>query len=303
MRRALDVVATLTVTYMPPCLSIWFRFTLLLMGSLTTTSCTSVFFSGINAASSRAGVIERPNQVFDSSHGLSLDVYQPQGASDAPIVVFFYGGTWKRGKRTNYRWVGRSLARQGIVAIVADYRKYPQVGLQGFMSDVAGATAWAYRHGHDYGGDPKRLAVMGHSAGAHLAVLLGTDSHWLNEQGMTPRELCGVVGLAGPYKFLPLTDPELMEIFSDTAAAADPISHVDGDEPPMLLLHGADDKVVAPRNSIALQAALQRADGAGLLKLYPHVGHIRLILSLRKPMAHSPVLNDTVQFLRQCRAH
>ncbi|CAD1792496.1 alpha/beta hydrolase [Xanthomonas arboricola pv. juglandis] len=283
----------------------WFRPALLLLGSLTLTACSSVFFGGINAASSRDGIVEHRDQVFDAAHDLALDVYQPRGAVDAPVVVFFYGGTWKRGTRANYRWVGRALARQGVVAMVADYRKYPQVGPQGFMSDAAAATGWGYRHAHAYGGDPTRLAVMGHSAGAHMAALLGTDARWLQTQGLQPRQLCGVVGLAGPYDFLPTSDPELVEIFGkapQTQQQSQPVHFVGGDEPSMLLLHGDADHVVELQNSTSLQQALQRTGGTAELKIYPGMGHLGLVLALRKSPERSPVLRDTLQFLRQCRA-
>lgn len=280
----------------------WFRPALLLLGALSLSGCSSVFFGGINAASSRTGVIEHRNEVFDPEHGLALDVYQPRGAVDAPVVVFFYGGTWKRGARANYRWVGRSLAREGMVVMVADYRKYPQVRLDGFMSDAAQATAWSHQHARAYGGDPARQAVMGHSAGAHIAGLLATDRRWLQAQGMQPRQLCGFVGLAGPYDFSPMTDPELIQIFGTSPAeqeASQPIRHVDGDEPPMLLLHGDADHVVEPRNSTVLAAAEQQAGVQAHRIFYPGMGHMRLVLSLRK---ESQVMRDTLQFLRQCRA-
>lgn len=241
------------------------------------TACSSVFFAGINAASSRSGIVEHRDQVFDSAHGLALDVYQPRGASDAPVVVFFYGGTWKRGSRANYRWVGRALARQGVVAMVADYRKYPQVGLHGFMSDAAGA---------------------------HMAALLGTDARWLQAQGLKPHQLCGVVGLAGPYDFMPMTDPELVEIFGDAPAAqrqSQPVRYVGGDEPPMLLLHGDADRVVELQNSISLQQALKHEGGSAELKVYTGMGHLGILLALRKSPERSQVLNDTLQFVRQCR--
>ncbi|PPU00611.1 alpha/beta hydrolase [Xanthomonas arboricola] len=280
----------------------WFRPALLLLGSLSLSACSSVFFGGINAASSRTGVIEHRNEVFDPEHGLALDVYQPRGAVDAPVVVFFYGGTWKRGARANYRWLGRSLAREGMVVMVADYRKYPQVRLDGFMTDAAQATAWSHQHARIYGGDPARLAVMGHSAGAHIAGLLATDRRWLQAQGMQPRQLCGFVGLAGPYDFSPMTDPELIQVFGTSSAeqeASQPIRHVDGDEPPMLLLHGDADHVVEPRNSTVLAAAEQQVGGQAHSIFYPGMGHMRLVLSLRKD---SQVMHDTLQFLRQCRA-
>ncbi|KAB7764873.1 alpha/beta hydrolase [Xanthomonas maliensis] len=283
----------------------WFRPALLLLGSLTLSACSSVFFGGLNATASRAGIVEHPGQVFDPAHGLALDVYQPRDAHDAPVVVFFHGGTWKRGTRAQYRWVGRTLASQGVVAMVADYRKYPQVGLSGFMSDAASATAWGYRHARDYGGDPRRLAVMGHSAGAHMAALLGTNAHWLQAHGMQPRQLCGVIGLAGPYDFLPMTDPELVEIFGQAQSAqrqSQPVRYVGGDEPPMLLLHGDADRVVELENSISLQRAVQRHGGNAQLKVYPGMGHMGIVLALRKQPAQSAVLRDSLEFLQHCHA-
>ncbi|MCC5066875.1 alpha/beta hydrolase [Xanthomonas campestris] len=290
---------------MPSRASRWFRPALVLLGSLTLSACSSVFFGGINAATSREGVIEHRNEVFDPALGLALDVYQPRNALNAPVVVFFYGGTWKRGTRQNYSWVGRSLARQGVVALVADYRKYPQVGLDGFMTDAAKATAWGYQHAQAYGGDPTRVAVMGHSAGAHIAGLLVTDRRWLQAQGLRPQQLCGFVGLAGPYDFSPMTDPELIEVFGTSPAqqaASQPVVHADGDEPPMLLLHGQDDRVVEPRNSTSLAAAERRVGVQANTTFYPGMGHMGLVLSLRKNPADSPALRDTLQFLRDCKA-
>ncbi|GAE60644.1 hypothetical protein XPN_2550 [Xanthomonas arboricola pv. pruni MAFF 301427] len=114
-----------------------------------------------------------------------------------------------------------------------------------------------------------------------------------------------VVGLAGPYDFLPLTDPELIEIFGEAPAAqqqSQPVRYVGGDEPPMLLLHGDADRVVELQNSTSLQHALQRKGGTAELKVYPGMGHLGIVLALRKSPERSPVLRDTLQFLRQCRA-
>lgn len=282
----------------------WPRHLLLALSSLLVSACSSVFFGGLNAGSARQGLSEQRGIVFDAAHGLKLDVYRPIAAQDAPVVVFFHGGTWKNGNRQQYRWAGEALARHGVVAIVPDYRKYPQVTLDGFMRDAAAAVAWSRAHAAEHGGDPRRLVLMGHSAGAHMAALLASDGGWLQTQGMAPRQLCGVVGLAGAYDFLPLTDPDLIGMFGRDPAQqrrSQPIAFVDGDEPPMLLLHGSADTVVLPQESLALQAALQRAGVPAQAKLYPDVGHLRLALALRKDDPALPVMADSIAFVRQCR--
>lgn len=282
----------------------WPRHLLIALSSLLVSACSSVFFGGLNAGSARQGLSEQRGIVFDAAHGLKLDVYRPIAAQDAPVVVFFHGGTWKNGNRQQYRWAGEALARHGVVAIVPDYRKYPQVTLDGFMRDAAVAVAWSRAHAAEHGGEPRRLVLMGHSAGAHMAALLASDGRWLQAQGMAPRQLCGVVGLAGAYDFLPLTDPDLIGMFGRDPAQqrrSQPIAFVDGDEPPMLLLHGSADKVVLPQESLALQAALQRAGVPAEVKLYPGVGHLRLALALRKDDPALPVMADSIAFVRQCQ--
>ncbi|MEO7886302.1 MAG: alpha/beta hydrolase [Polaromonas sp.] len=109
-----------------------------------------------------------------------LDVYQPQGElRNAPIVVFFYGGSWSTGERADYRFVGEALASQGIVAVVADYRLSPAVRYPVFVQDSARAVRWARDHAAEYGADPARLFVMGHSAGAYNAAMVALDARWL----------------------------------------------------------------------------------------------------------------------------
>lgn len=274
--------------------------------ALLINGCQATLFAAVNATSGDRGLDEHTGLVFDASHRLALDVYAPHGAHDLPVVLFFYGGSWQDGKRQWYRWVGETLARHGLVAMVPDYRKYPQVRLDGFMTDAAHAVAWAHAHASDYGGNPRELFLMGHSAGAHIAALLATDAHWLASVGMHPRDLSGVVGLAGPYDFLPLTDPKFIDMFGRTHAVQEqsqPIHFVHGNEPPMLLLQGSDDDIVGPRNARSLANALRAKGETVTVHMYPGIGHIRLLLSLSRPLRGSaPALDDTLQFIRDMAA-
>jgi acetyl esterase/lipase len=275
---------------------------LLLLGSGLLTGCQAVLFRSLNTTVGKTDVVVQRDVVYDSAHQLALDVYRPRDARHAPMVVFFYGGSWKSGKRSWYRWAGEALAQRGLVVVIPDYRLWPKVKLDGFMQDAARAVAWTHAHAKDYGGDPSSLFVMGHSAGAHIGALLATDAHWLAAVGMQPRQLDGFIGLAGPYDFLPLKDADFIDMFGSTHEAqlrSQPVHYVDGDEPPMLLMQGTTDKVVWPRNAQSLAAALQREGEPVELKMYPDIGHSAILLAMSRPFHNkAPVLDDTANFIR-----
>ncbi|MGH8029246.1 MAG: alpha/beta hydrolase, partial [Arenimonas sp.] len=204
--------------------------------AMLPTGCHGAMFRALNRERADPGGVD--SVVFVPASGLALDVHRPSGfpAAGAPVVVFFHGGTWQNGNREDYRFVGAALAAHGVLAIIPDYRKAPAHPFPEFMADAGAAVAWAHAHAHEYGGDPARLFVAGHSAGAHMAALLATDARYLRAVGMQPRQLRGVVGLSGPYDFLPMTDARLLRVFGvgPQWRASQPVNFVDGDEPPFL---------------------------------------------------------------------
>jgi acetyl esterase/lipase len=275
---------------------------MMLLGSSLLTGCQAVLFGGLNASVGKTDVVVQRDEVFDPAHSLALDVYRLPGTEHAPVIIFFYGGSWKSGKRQWYRWVGEALAQRGMVVVIPDYRLWPKVRLDGFMQDAARAVAWTQAHAGEYGGNGAQLFVMGHSAGAHIGALLATDAHWLDAVGMQPRDLSGFIGLAGPYDFLPLKDPDFIDMFGSTREAqlrSQPVHYVDGDEPPMLLMQGTTDKIVWPRNAQSLASALQREGEPVELKMYPDIGHTAILFAMSRPFqGKAPVLDDTVSFIR-----
>jgi acetyl esterase/lipase len=276
----------------------------LLVIALLLSGCEASLFAGLNATDRRAGIAIHQGIVFDAQHQLKLDVYQPFNAKNAPIVVFFYGGSWAKGERDWYRFVGTALASHGIVAVIPDYRKYPQVKLDGFMQDAARAVAWTHQHAQDVGGASNAIFVMGHSSGGQIGALLVTDPSWLAPYGLQPTNLAGFIGLAGWYQFSNADehDKDMLAIFGSddvSQARAQPIRFVHGNEPPMLLLQGTADNEVEPSNATALAQALEAHHDAVTLKLYPGVGHHALIFALSRPMkSEAPTLADTLQFIR-----
>jgi acetyl esterase/lipase len=230
-----------------------------------------------------------------------LDVYTPDDARGAPVVVFFYGGSWQEGSKAMYRFVGAALAAQGVVTIIPDYRVYPEVRFPAFIEDGAAAVAWAKHNAQNYGGDPARLVLMGHSAGAYIAAMLALNPAYLGAQGLSPgRDLAGFIGLAGPYDFLPLQDPVIKTIFGppDELARTQPINFVTAGAPPAFLAAGLRDTTVDPQNSARLAAKLRAAGDGVEVKYFKRLDH-KTILGVLSPLLSflAPVLPECLSFI------
>ncbi len=242
---------------------------------------------------------------YASGDRRSLDVYRPVNAKDAPVVVFFYGGNWQNGSKEIYRFLAATLANHGYVAIVPDYRVYPEVKFPDFLADGAQAVRWAKRNAAGFGGDPDKLFIMGHSAGAHIAAMLTLDPQWLAAVGLNAkRDVAGLIGLAGPYDFLPLRDPTLKVIFGPgDLAHTQPITFVDGVEPPALLATGAGDTTVSPGNTTRLSARLRQNGGTVTEIVYPRIGHVPIIGAFSPVLRFlAPVVRDVDGFIARTLA-
>jgi acetyl esterase/lipase len=250
---------------------------------------------------------ENTRTVKDIAYGAlprqKLDVYIPaDAAGSAPVVVFFYGGEWISGKREDYAFVGRALAARNMVAVVADYRLYPEVRYPHFIRDSAMAVAWARREINKYGGDPERLFVMGHSAGAYNAAMVAIDERWLGEQGLTPDAIRGWIGLAGPYDFLPVDNPNVKPIFfhPDSPPESQPVFHVRQGLPPALLIAAKEDEVVNPIQNTGSLADKLRNNNVPVKEVYfETVGHATLVATLSAPLRNlAPTLDLIEEFVR-----
>jgi acetyl esterase/lipase len=232
-----------------------------------------------------------------------LDVYVPErGAEPRPVVVFWHGGRWRYGDKADYRFVGAALAESGYVAMVANYRHYPEVKMPGFMHDAALAALWSAAHAQEFGGAAQRLFLMGHSAGAHLAALVTLDPRYFAAAGQTAPRIAGVIGLSGPYDFLPLLEPDVQDMFGPPSLypASQPINFVRSDAPPMLLIHGLNDDTVKPKNSRNLAAALGALGVPVTLKLYPKLSHADTVAALTALLrGRAPTLADIREFVGQ----
>lgn len=242
------------------------------------------------------------NLIYDREKKLRLDVYAPREANNAPVVVFLFGGRWSSGSKDEWKFVGEALASRGFVAALPDYRQYPEVRFPAFVNDAARAVAWARNNAKTYGGDPDKVFVMGHSAGAHIAALLALKDEYLVNAGGSRNWLRGMIGLAGPYDFLPITDPQMRDIFGppEKFEQSQPILYVEGDNPPMMLMHGEDDEIVRVQDTQNLASAIKKAGGPISTVIYPKMSHTYIVKSLAKPLrGQTDVIQHVAQFVRE----
>ncbi len=239
-------------------------------------------FGAINLLVPKTGYAVHRGFAFGGDPRQMLDVYVPDGlTAPAPVLLFFYGGGWQGGRRADYLAFGQAFASAGIVVVVADYRLYPQVKYPAFVEDAAAALAWVHGHIHELGGDPARIFVSGHSAGAFNAVMLASEPKFLAAQGGGLSWIKGVIGISGPYNFLPMSDPVYVDMFHGTNNTDGmPVYHVDGRRPPMLLATGTADGTVGEGNTDDMEKKLRQFDSPVAVKKYDGTGHIGILLSL-----------------------
>jgi len=278
-------------------------------GIMHLKSRRSFIFLSLAAGAAATGVFACRARQRDEPGGIAyaegrrhrLDVYTPVSGARAncPVVVYFYGGGWQGGRRSDSRGVAQALATQGIVTFAPDYRVYPDAVFPGFLDDPAAAVRWARDHAREFGGNPERIFVMGHSSGAHMAAMLATDPRYLAVQGMSKSSLAGMIGLAGPYAAFQANDPHMDKIFpAPLRPRALPISFVSGDEPPMLLCAGTADTDVDPSNSDRFAEVLRAHHDSVELKKYPGYSHDGLVQSFSTAQrTTSPVLADVGDFI------
>ncbi len=270
--------------------------------ALFLEGCSRLGFFAANAPAAFGSFKRHANIAYGADPQQRLDVYVPHQAAAAPrpVVVFWHGGHWRYGDKADYRFVGAALAESGYVALVANYRHYPQVKMPGFMHDAALAACWAAAHSGEFGGAGAQLYLMGHSAGAHLAALLSLDRRYFAAAEDPAPSIAGVIGLSGAYDFLPLIEPDVQDMFGPPQLypQSQPINFVRADAPPMLLVHGLEDQTVLPKNSRNLAAALQAMGVPVTLKLYPKISHADTAAALTTLLrGRAPTLADIQTFI------
>jgi acetyl esterase/lipase len=278
------------------------RFAFLMLATLLAACANPQF---LNTVTPKSGYVKVSNLPFDDADGLRLDVYSPNQAHDAPVVIFFYGGRWEQTytrPKEAFEFVGEALSAQGFVTVIPDYRTYPGIVYPAFLKDCAKATAWVHQNIASYGGSNGKIVLLGHSSGAYNAAMLALDDEFLQQAGGTRAWLQGMIGIAGPYDFLPITDPTLRTIFGapENYDKTQPVFWTDGRNPPMLLIHGANDETVPVANTRELAQRVQRAGGPIETLIYPDLEHEWSLTVLAKiNRSRADVLDNIAAFVRK----
>ncbi len=283
------------------------RWQIMVLGSLLATSaCAQAVFTAVNLPTHLVEMSVEHDLPYGSEPSQNLDLYLPPEANGKPfdVIVFLYGGRWTYGMKEDYRFIGMTFAGRGFLVVIPDYRKYPQVRFPVFGQDSAKALAWVYDHIAEWNGNPARIHLMGHSAGAHLGALVAADPHYLADEGKDRAlTIHDFVGLAGPYAFTP-DEPDLEDMFGppNNYPNMQVTTFIDGTQPPMLLLYGDRDTAVKLANLEKLEHRITERGGCVQSIIYRGVDHTDLLGALTwwNPQ-HVSVIDDIERFFLSCR--
>ncbi|MBL6852553.1 MAG: alpha/beta hydrolase [Alphaproteobacteria bacterium] len=269
--------------------------------AITGSAGVRVLVPAVNAVVPRTGYRVLPDRAYGPLPRHRLDLYVPdRPLSSAPVLVFFYGGSWQSGSKNIYRAFGQVFSSEGMIVAIADYGLYPNVKYPTFLHDGAHVVRFLRETVEMLGGDPSRIVVSGHSAGAYIAAMLGVNPIYLNSVGGGPSWIRAVIGIAGSYDFLPLYDAAMIDIFGGARnMETQPIKYAANRAPPMLLAHGTKDSTVGAGNSRRFATRLLSYGNDVQVKLYDGIGHLDILLSLAKPWRKRTTLHaDMLQFIR-----
>ena len=221
----------------------------------------------VEAQSHRVTVVKNVDYVADVDYPDGkdrLDLYIPEGATNAPVIVSFHGGLLWWGDRAEEAFVGQRFAAAGYVTAVASYRLSPQVSHPAHIQDAAAAFAWVKRNIRQHGGDSNRIIVIGHSAGAYLAALLATDSRYLAAHKLSPNDIRGIVPVSGFFwvdkpGVAPDRPKEVWGPEPKVWMEASPARYLRADLPPVLLIDTDGDEEWRRKQNDDMAAALRAA--------------------------------------------
>lgn len=252
-----------------------------------------------------SGVQHVGKDVGFGNHDLTLDIWRKEEASissQLPVLIFWHGGAWVKGSRQDYAFVAKAFAKKGFLVVVPDYRKVPDVHFPAYIQDGAQALRWVQENIAAYGGDPDNIALSGHSAGAHTAVLIGLDPRWIEDANGNMESIKAVVGMSGPYDFYPFDKKRSIDAMGqyEEPERTQPVNFARADAPAMLLLTSSKDTIVRPRNAIRLTEELEAVGATIAMTNYQGLTHEEVVMSLSIPFRNkATVLADSVEFLNK----
>jgi len=276
-------------------------FYIVLLSVFSSNAHANIGATIANGLASKDHFILHKDIAYGAGKRQNLDIYTPKNiSSPAPVIVFFYGGGWNKGEKFEYLFVADTLVDKGYTVVIPNYTLFPDAQFPTFVEDGAKAVKWVRDNIETYNGDPNRIAIMGHSAGAHIGGLLITDKHYLKEAGAKASDIKAFVGLAGPYGFTP-KKKRYKRIFGqlDNYKVIQSNHFADGSESPTLLMHGADDGLVDKKNMEVLAKAINSKGGNARTKLYEGKDHVDMVAAFSVPKRDDLMVNDIDTFLKR----
>jgi acetyl esterase/lipase len=250
------------------------------------------------------GVDVRTNLTYFTGEGADkyrhrLDLYLPKVRRDVPVMMFVHGGGFTVGIKDQYAFVGQVLAANGIATAVISYRLSPKTSYPGHVQDVARAFAWLRAHVAEYGGKADRIFVSGHSAGATLVAMLGSDPAYLKDVGESIDHIAGVIPISGSF-----TQSARSGMFDNPYAVdaevvrnASAINHAAGPHPPFLILYGDKDAPRTGQDAAAMTQALRASGNSAEAHEIADHAHMDMITGIMSPA--DPGLRFMLAFVRR----
>lgn len=273
--------------------------------ALTLSACSSASFFVANVPLAFTDLDRFSDVPYGKEPWQKLDIYAPKSLkSPAPVLVFFYGGRWTFGNKEQYAFAALPFVKKGYIVVVPDYAKYPDVKFPTFVEDGAKSVAWVHDNIVAYNGDIERLYISGHSSGAHIAALINSDPRYLKAEGKNRSIIAAFAGLSGPYDFIP-DEEDLKDMFgpADNYKNMQVTTFIDGKQPPMILLHGKEDKTVIMRNLLRLKDRIEKKGGVVEAKIYDGIDHKEIVGTLSWVWQDkAPVANDMDAFFKKYRS-
>lgn len=269
------------------------------LGALFLSACSSASFFVANLPATLSDTHRYQDIAYGEKEWQKLDIYMPKTVTKvAPVLVFFYGGRWTFGNKEQYAFAALPFVQKGYIVVIPDYAKYPAIKFPDFVRDAARSVSWVHDNIGQYNGDKTRLYVAGHSSGAHIGALVAADPEYLKEFGQGRDIITAFAGLGGPYDFIP-EEEDLKDMFGppERYSRMQVPTFIDGKEPPMLLLQGADDQDVIQRNLDRLRDKIEKKDGVVETKIYPGINHVEIVGALSWLWHNkAPVREDMLNF-------
>lgn len=252
------------------------------------TACLAQSLAAADTYATKHDILYRTDLTGDGAENAKqrclLDLYHPADTNGFATVVWFHGGNLERGER----FIPRSLTEQGFAVATATYRFSPQVRHPAYIEDAAAAVAWVFQHIDEFGGDPARIFVSGHSAGGYLASMVGLDKRWLAVHGIDANRIAGLLPFSGQCVTHSTVRrekglSELLPIIDEFA----PLAHARADAPPLVLITGDRD----------LELVGRYEENAYLRRVMQGVGHKQTVLFELQGCTHGTMVEPASHLL------